>query len=211
MAEHEPSWRLNDAEIIRKESPYTFYRPSPAAMSLLRPGNLVKLIFAFDSTDPKTPAAERMWVRIDRIENKRFFGVLDNDPLYIRNLKAGDPVEFDDRHVIQTDVPDPVPDPTAPYRARCFVTNRVLNGEAPARYLYRESPDSDDDSGWRITAGDETDEYMDDPSNSAYVSLGSVLRQDDSFVDLLGTLAPCAFSRNAANQRFEAVDPPELQ
>ena len=209
MVEQKHSWRLDDAEVIWKENPYTFYKPSPAAMSLLRPGHLVKLIFAFESDDPKAPGAERMWVRIDRIENKRFFGVLDNDPFYIRDLKAGDPVEFDDRHIIQTDIDDPVPDPTAPYRARCFITNRVLNGEATARYVYREAPDSENDSGWRITAGDETDEYMDDPENSAYVSLGAVLRRDDSIRSLLDTPAPCAYWRNTANEQFEPVEPPE--
>jgi hypothetical protein len=209
MVERKPSWRLDDASLTAKENPYTFYKPSAAAISLLRPGNLAKLVFAFDSDDPEAPGAERMWVRIDRIESRRFFGVLDNDPLFIRDLKAGDPIEFDDRHVIQTDIADPEPDPTASYRARCFVTKRVLDGEAPAKYLYREAPDSEDDSGWRITAGDEADEYMDDPENCAYVSLGAVLRRDDSFRDLLDTRAPCAYWRNTANEQFEPVEPPE--
>jgi hypothetical protein len=107
MVERKPSWRLDDASLTAKENPYTFYKPSAAAISLLRPGNLAKLVFAFDSDDPEAPGAERMWVRIDRIESRRFFGVLDNDPLFIRDLKAGDPIEFDDRHVIQTDIADP--------------------------------------------------------------------------------------------------------
>lgn len=85
----------------------------------------------------------------------------------------------------------------------------MLNGEAPARYLYREAPDSEDDSGWRITAGDETDEYMDDPANIAYVSLGAVLRRDDSFRDLLDTRAPCAYWWNTASEQFEPAEPPE--
>ena len=29
-------------------------------------------------------------------------------------------------------------------------------------YCYREKPDGDWDSGWRFTAGDESEEYMDD-------------------------------------------------
>ena len=32
-------------------------------------------------------------------------------------------------------------------------------------YCYREEPDGGWDSGWRFTAGDESDEYMDDPNN----------------------------------------------
>ncbi len=56
--------------------------------------------------------AERMWVIIDRIESDRFFGVLDRDR-GITDIEAGDPVEFDARHIIQTSIKDPVPDPTA--------------------------------------------------------------------------------------------------
>ena len=34
-------------------------------------------------------------------------------------------------------------------------------------------------SGWRLTAGHETFEYMDDSDNWSYVSLGAVLRAVD--------------------------------
>lgn len=201
-----PSWRLNDAAIVAAENPYTFYKPSADAIALLRTGNLAKLIFAFDSDDPAAPAAERMWVRITGIEGDRFHGVLDNDPRHIRDLKDGDPVEFAACHIINTDVADPHPDPTARYCPRCFVTKRVLDGGARVGYLYREPPDSKDDSGWRIMAGDETDEYMDDPHNSAYVSLGAVLGRDDSFRDLLETPAPCAYARDAETGRFDPTE-----
>lgn len=204
----ERSWRLDDAAIIAAENPYTFYKPSAEAIALLRPGNLVKLIFAFESDDPAAPHAERMWVKITRIDGERFHGTLDNDPRYIRDLKDTDPIEFDARHIIQTDVADPHGDPTARYWPRCFVTNRVLRDGVRVGYLYREAPDSKDDSGWRIMVGDESDEYMDDSENIAYVSLGAVLRKDDSFRDLLDTPAPCAYWRDAATGRFDPTDPP---
>lgn len=200
-----PSWHLDDAAIIAAENPYTFYKPSAAAIALLRAGDHAKLIFMFESQDPQAPRAEGMWVRITFVEKNRFRGELDNDPFYIQDLKCGDPVEFEARHVIQTSVADPHPDPTAQYWPRCFVTRRVLEDGAPTGYLYREPSDGEDDSGWRITAGDETDDYMEDAANSAYVSLGAVLSKDDSFRDLLTTPAPCAFVRGATG-RFESID-----
>lgn len=202
------SWRLDDAAIIAAQHPYTFYKPSAEAIALLRPGNLVKLIFAFESDDPAAPGAERMWVKISRIEGDRFYGTLDNDPRYIRDLEDTDPVQFESRHIIQTDLDDPRGDPTARYRPRCFVTRRVLEDGVRVGYLYRESPDSKDDSGWRILCGDETDEYMDDPGNIAYVSLGAVLTRDDSFRDLLDTPAPCAYCRDTGTGRFDPTDAP---
>ncbi len=38
----------------------------------------------------------------------------------------------------------------------------------------------------------------------SYVSLGAVLKQDDSFRDLLDTPAPCAYARDAGRRRFIA-------
>lgn len=203
------SWQLTDAAVIAAANPYTFYKPSSEAIALLRVGNLVKLIFAFESDDPKSPSAERMWVLIERVDSNRFFGKLDNDPRYIEDLKCGDNVEFEDRHVIQTDIDDPIPDPTKPYRPRCFVSHRVLNEGVRVGYLYRESPDSDNDSGWRMMAGDEPDEYLGDSDNLSFVSLGAVLRVDSSIVGLLDTPAPCAFTRMGDSDRFEAAEPPE--
>ena len=73
-------------------------------------------------------------------------------------------------------------------------------------YLYREEPDQENDSGWRITANDESDEYMDDAGNIAYVSLGAVLNRDDSFRELLDSPVGSAFIRNPKTGRFEVAE-----
>jgi hypothetical protein len=206
----EPSWRLEDAAVIAAANPYTFYKPSDEAIALLRVGNLVKLIFGFESSDPQAPRAERMWVRIELFDAGRYVGRLDNDPRYIEDLKCGDEVAFEARHVIQIDIDDPVPDPTQPYRLRCFVSHRVLHEGARVGYLYRELPDSDNDSGWRMMAGDESDEYINDAAKLSFVSLGAVLREDASIVGLLETPAKCAFIRSDDDDQFVAVEPPNL-
>src|SRR5210317_756829 len=36
---------------------------------------------------------EHMWVEVSRIEGQRIMGTLDSDPLLIRSLSHGDPVE----------------------------------------------------------------------------------------------------------------------
>ena len=181
----ESSWSLENAQKIAEEFPYTFYKPSSQVVSQLLPGNQAKLIFTFESTDPEAPRAERMWVEITELTENGFRGFLDNDPVYIEDLKYKDFVNFQECHIIDTDLEDPVPSITDKYIKRCFVTNNVLYDGRQVGFLYREEPDNEDDSGWRFTAGDETDEYMEDSNNSSYVSLGAVLKEDDSFVDLL--------------------------
>jgi len=95
----ESSWRLVDATVIAKASPYTFYKPSAQAVSLLHPGNLVKLIFEFDSNDFATPGAERMWVRIDRIE-----GVLLNRAM----LEGANFISDADAELLAESLPGPL-------------------------------------------------------------------------------------------------------
>ncbi len=56
------SWKLEDAQKIAEEFPYTFYKPSSEVVSQLQVGNQAKLIFEFKSDDPEAPRAERMWV-----------------------------------------------------------------------------------------------------------------------------------------------------
>lgn len=197
-----PSWHLADAGELAAQYPYTFYKPSPETIAKIAVGENVKLIFSFQSDAPDAPSAERMWVLVDEIGvDGRFKGRLDNTPAHIRDLKADDPLEFEVRHIIATEHHEPG-DIVERYIKRCFVTNRVLRDGRPPVYLYREDPDYDDDSGWRITANDETDEYMDDAENSAYVSLGAVLNVNDSFVGLLDSPTGSAFALDARTGRF---------
>ena len=190
------SWKLEDAQIIANEFPYTFYKPSSEVVSLLKEGNKVKLICEFESDDPEVPQAERMWVEIKERKKGKYVGVLDNEPAYIKDLNLGDTVEFEERHIVDTDLDDPIPSITEKYIKCCFVTNRILYKGEKIGYFYREEPDQEDDSGWRFMVGDETDEYMDDSENISYVSIGAVLREDDSVVEFLESPVNTYFERH---------------
>lgn len=200
------SWNLEDAQRIADEFPYTFYKPSSEVVSQLKAGNQVKLIFEFESDDPEAPRAERMWVEIIEVSDGRFSGCLDNDPAYIQDLKYKDPIEFSECHIVDTDLDDPVPSITGKYIKRCLATHNILYEGRLVGYLYREEADYDDDSGWRFTAGDETDEYMEDANNSSYVSLGAVLCEDDSIVSLLEREVGAAFVRDEQGNFIELDD-----
>lgn len=198
-----PSWHLEDADPIAAENPYTFYKPSREVIARVQPGEVVKLNFCFSSTDPEAPRAERMWVLVDQVlADGSFRGRLNNEPHYIHDLKLDDPVSFGACHIINTEHDDN-DNLVERYIKRCFVTKRVLDDGRLVGYLYREEPDEEKDSGWRITAADESDEYMSDSRNLAYVSLGAVLSRDDSFRELLDAPSGSAFVRNTTTGRFE--------
>ena len=78
-------------------------------------------------------------------------------------------------------------------------------------YAYREIPDGNWDSGWRFTAGDESDEYMDDPNNAGIYKLNTICNDDPDIISLLNTPAPCAFERdeNGVFQQIKDWKPDE--
>ena len=67
----------------------------------------------------------------------------------------------------------------------CIATNRIMVEGHRVGYCYREEPDGDWDSGWRFTAGDESDAYMDDPHNSGIYKLNTVCNDDPDIIPLL--------------------------
>ena len=67
-----------------------------------------------------------------------------------------------DYHVKAEDVKSLLPDWKG--ADGCIATNRITVEGRKVGYCYREEPDGGWDSGWRFTAGDESDEYMDDPT-----------------------------------------------
>jgi len=198
------AWWLTDAAQSQRNYPYTFYKPSRATTARLGIGDLVKLIFEFDNPNPEGWSAERMWVIITERNGDVFNGVLDNEPAQLTGLAPGDPVAFEERHIIQTSLEDAEPAMARKYRPRCFVTRRVLYDGVKAARVYREEAEQDDDSGWRILAGDEDEAYMDDVDNIFYVSLGAVLNHDDAFVHLLDAAVGSNFERNHETGEFEA-------
>lgn len=71
----------------------------------------------------------------------------------------------------------------------CFATDRILVDGCKVGYMYREEPDDDSendlDSGWRFTAGDESDEYMDDSKNSGFYALNTIANNDSEIIPFL--------------------------
>ena len=112
-------------------------------------------------------------------------------------------------HVKAEDVKDLLPDWEG--ADGCIATNRITVEGCKVGYCYREKPDGDWDSGWRFTAGDESEEYMDDPNNAGIYKLNTICNDDPDIIPLLNTPAPCAFERdeNGVFQQIKDWKPDE--
>ena len=86
----------------------------------------------------------------------------------------------------------------------CFATDMITCDGMPVRFMYREAPDNDIDSGWRFTAGMESDDYMDDPENSAIYEVNTIANYDPDIIPFLELPPGTAVERNA-NGEFAVV------
>jgi len=78
----------------------------------------------------------------------------------------------------------------------CFVSNKILKEGWKVGYMYREAPDEGrPDSGWRFLKGDESDEYMDDVSNTSIVAINTLCNYDPEVIPFLDDPIGSAFIR----------------
>jgi hypothetical protein len=89
-----------------------------------------------------------------------------------------------------------------------LVSTRVAHDGAPAGWMYRETPDNPDDSGWRVFAGDESDDELDDPKNVAVVPLRDLGAAEAALELLVRAPAPSAFERGPDSGFVPAEPPP---
>jgi hypothetical protein len=209
-------YKLIDPRPLVKENPYTYFVPTPKQLADIAPGDKVYVTFKAVPRRPKWDA-ERMWVKVTEAAGPRLRGILDNHPDDLPALSKGDKVEFNRWHVISLDWADPriaarYTDGAREYWERCLVDQAVIDGKLKVEYLYREAPDmtqKDDhypDSGWRIR-GDTRGAWDQDiqKREAAYVALGLVLNQDDSWLHLIDEPTGSAFERNYRTGKYKWV------
>lgn len=70
--------------------------------------------------------------------------------------------------------------------AGCIVSNRITKDGYKVGYMYREeASDVYPDSGWRFFAGDEDEEYSNDPDNFAIFNLNTICNYDQDIIKYL--------------------------
>ena len=98
------SWYLGDAQKVVDEFPRKFSKPSKEVLEPLEKGSKAKLVFSFKSDDPEAPNVEHLWVEILLVQHSDILlGQLEDKPKYIKDLKCGEIIEFEERHIIDTD------------------------------------------------------------------------------------------------------------
>jgi len=88
--------------------------------------------------------------------------------------------------------------PIAVGYSSCLATDRITVDGSPVGYCYREDPDTPEDSGWRFFAGDESQQYTDDPDNLALYDVNTIANYDPDIAIFIESPAGSAFERDAS-------------
>jgi hypothetical protein len=87
--------------------------------------------------------------------------------------------------------------PLATGRGGAIASDRITVDGRPVGYMYRTPPRNELDSGWAFLAGDETDAYMNNPSNHAIYDVNTIANYDPEIIRLLDAPIGSAFIRSA--------------
>ena len=98
--------------------------------------------------------------------------------------------------------------PLAPGHGACFATDRITVDGEPVRYMYREAPDNDVDSGWRFLAGTEDQAYLDDSAKIGLYDVNTIANYDPDIIPLLDAPEGSAFERRIEHGAFVPVEDP---
>lgn len=159
-----------------------------------------------------------MWIRVSHATTEWVEGTLESTPFDMPLLPRGSRIKLPRTHVIDVIFDEgnvnlePKEPPLRQYWDRCMVDQCVLDSELTVGYLYREEPnmgkpdDKFPDSGWRIR-GDmrgATRKTL-DCRKHAYIALGKVLNEDDSWIHLIDEPIGARFEKNYTTGIFERI------
>ena len=88
----------------------------------------------------------------------------------------------------------------------CLASDKITKEGYKVGYMYREQPDEGKpDSGWRFMAGNEDDEYINDPKNLHIFALNTICNYDKDIIPYLKSKPGIAYIR-ISNDKFEVDD-----
>lgn len=87
-----------------------------------------------------------------------------------------------------------------------IATKLVVEEEHKVCFMYRETPMDPQDSGWRLFAGSETQEYVDVAENSGIYSPTEILMLDEGLREMLLSPVGSAFEREGPDGEWLAAD-----
>jgi hypothetical protein len=80
----------------------------------------------------------------------------------------------------------------------CIASDKIMVDGRKVGWMYREESSDELDSGWRFFAGDESDEYANDPKNFSLYDVNTVSNYDPAIVQFLDAPVGSAYFREGS-------------
>ena len=164
---------LEDVQAKHQKNPRHFLIPSQEEINQLKLGDQVRLIFVLDTVLENGCRAERMWVELTEIRDRKFKGRLTNQPAFITSIQLGDELDFAREHIASLMIPQLNLDTQkgAMITKDCFLRREI-------NWAIHDEPHHPQDSGWQFFTGYESQEDLDDPSKITIISLEDALEME---------------------------------
>ncbi len=85
----------------------------------------------------------------------------------------------------------------------CIATDKIAVQGLPVRFMYREQPVNQEDSGWRFLSGLESDAYMENANNQGAYDVNLIANIDPSIIPHLKAEADAAFEKASDIDDFQ--------
>lgn len=86
--------------------------------------------------------------------------------------------------------------PLAQGRGGCIATDEITVNGRPVGYMVREPTDRPHDSGWCFMAGDESQEYLDNPKHHGIYNVNTIANYSPDIIPFLDAPLGSAFARD---------------
>jgi hypothetical protein len=87
----------------------------------------------------------------------------------------------------------------------CIATDKITVEGLKVGYMYREEADEELDSGWRFFSGTESQEYVDDPNNSAIYNVNTIANYDREIIPYLNLPYGTELERIDGTDKFQII------
>ena len=77
----------------------------------------------------------------------------------------------------------------------CIVSDKITIDGLQIGYMYRENPSNESDSGWRFFAGNEDEEYTNNPDNFSIFDLNTICNYDRTIIPYLESEIGSSFEK----------------
>ena len=87
----------------------------------------------------------------------------------------------------------------------CLASDKITVEGMKVGFMYREAPEDKDDSGWRFLSGTETEEYMDNESNTMIFDVNVVANYDPAIIPYLKSKTGTELERVEGSDEFKEL------